>query len=130
MPVILPGIHDSELRRIEIPGDKTLSLTFETIRKELRSIILEGVEDFRCDALLAGNIISDLWKIEEPALDDLVRVYCRESQFDKNRPLSEADRDMLRRKQEAVRRGDLIFLRLESSYGCVMDALCRGFRIA
>jgi hypothetical protein len=130
MTVILPEIHDSELRRIEIPGDKTLSLIFETVGKELRSITLEGVEDFRCDALLAGNIIFDLRKMESPTLEDLARVFCRESQFEKDRPHSKADRDALSRKQEAVRRGDLVFLRLESSYGCVMDALCRGFRIA
>src|SRR3546814_20928320 len=64
--VVLPEIHDGELRRIEIPGDGTLALTFETIDKELRSITLEGVEDFRCEGLLAGNMIFDLQRISWP----------------------------------------------------------------
>src|SRR3546814_10499840 len=127
--VCLPEIHDGEVRRIEIPGDGTLALTVENIDKELRSITLEGVEDFRCDGLLAGNMIFDLQRIDEPGLGDLARVTCRESRFD-DRPPSSAERETLLRKQESVRRGDLVFLKLESSYGCVMDALCRGFRIS
>src|SRR3546814_9656626 len=83
-----------ELRRIEIPGDGTLALTFETIDKELRSITLEGVEDFRCDGLLAGNMIFDLQRIDEPGLGDLARVTCRESRFD-DRPPSSAERETL-----------------------------------
>lgn len=130
MTVILPGIHDGELRRIEIPGDNTLSLTFETIGKELRSIVLEGVEDFRCDALLAGNIIFDLRKVESPTLEDLARVACRETRLTDDMSLTQSERDHLGRRQEAVRQGKLLFLRLESSYGCVMDALCHGFRLA
>jgi len=130
MTVILPEIHDSELRKTEIPGDNTLSLIFETIDKELRSITLEGVEDFRCDALLAGNIIFDLRKVESPTLEDLARVACREARLPNDMsPLSEGEHDHLGRRQEAVRHGKLLFLRLESSYCCVMDALCRSYRI-
>src|SRR3546814_12348420 len=99
----LPEIHDGELRRIEIPGDGTLALTFETIDKELRSITLEGVEDFRCDGLLAGNMIFDLQRIDEPGLGDLARVTCRESRFD-DRPPSSAERETLLRKQESERK--------------------------
>jgi hypothetical protein len=128
--VNVPGIHDSELRRIEIPGDKTLSLTFETVGKELRSIVLEGVEDFRCDALLAGNIIADFWKIERPTIEDLARVACREISLKDSRSLSQREREFLCRRQAAVQQGELLFLRLESSYGCVMDALCRSYRVA
>lgn len=128
MTVILPDIHDGELRRIEIPGDGSISLTIETTGKQLRSIILEGVEDFRCDGLLAGNIILDLRQVESPTLEDLARVACRETRLKDEVPLGESER--LGRRQEAVQQGKLLFLRLESSYGCVMDALCRRYRIA
>jgi hypothetical protein len=124
MTVILPEIHDGELRKIEIPGNGTLSLTFETIDRVTHSLRLEGVERFRCDNLLQGNIVFDIQRIEDPSLDDLARVTSME---DRN---SEKGRNFLRDQQTAVRQGELMFLRLESSYGCVMDALCRGFRIA
>ncbi|MGD1876390.1 MAG: hypothetical protein ACFB13_02695 [Kiloniellaceae bacterium] len=130
MTVILPEIHDGELRKIEIPGNATLTLTFETIDKKVKSLTLEGVEDFRCDGILAGNIVSDIQQIDEPTLQDLERVTCRESTLRDSRPPSEKERGYLRSKLEAVRRGDLVFLRMESSYGCVMGTVCRSYRTA
>lgn len=121
MKTILPEVHDGELRKIEIPGDKNLTLTFETLDKDIRSITLQGVEHFRCDNLQHGNIIFDIQQIEEPSLDDLARVTSMES------AMSEKGRDYLRDQQKAVKAGDLMFLRMESSYGCNMDALCRSF---
>lgn len=123
-------IHDGELRNIAMPGDSTVTLSFETIDKKMVSLTLEGVTDFRCDALLAGNIISGAWQIDEPTLDHLNRVTCRESQPGARRPPSEKDRRYLQEKLEAVQRGDLAFISLESSYGCVIDALCRSYQIA
>ena len=123
-------VHDGELRRIEIPGDSTVTLSFETIDKNVVSLTLEGIEEFRCDAVLAGNIISGIWKNDEPTLDHLIRVSCRDSNPNDRQPLSEKDRSHLQDKLEAVRRGDLVFISLESSYGCVMDALCRSYQIA
>src|SRR3546814_13179824 len=129
MTVVLPEIHDAELRRIEMPGDGTVSLTFEIADKTLRSIVLEGVEDFRCDALLAGNIVFSLEKIENPILDDLVRVNCRETSVADCKPPSEARLTDLRRKQEAVRQGNLLFLRSEErrvGKECVSTCRSRG----
>lgn len=122
MTVILPEIHDGELRKIEIPGDESLTLTFETINKKARTITLEGVERFRCDNLLQGNIVFNIRRIEDPSLDDLARVTGMDS------PVSEKGRDFLRDKQLAVRQGELQFLTLQSSYGCALDVLCRSYR--
>ena len=124
MTVILPDIHDGELRRIEIPGDRSISLTFETIDKQVRTITLEGVVHLRCDNLLAGNIVFDIQEIDDPSLDDFARVARTEGTN------SEKGWDYLRDKRKETRDGTLHFLRLESSYGCVMDALCRSYRTA
>jgi hypothetical protein len=124
MSVILPEIHDGELRRIDIPGDDSLTLTFETINREVRTITLEGVEHFRCDNLLQGNIVFDIQRIEDPSLDDLARVTGMDS------AVSEKGRGHLRDKQLAVRQGELQFLTLRSSYGCSLAVLCRGCRDA
>jgi hypothetical protein len=121
MKAILPEVHDSELRKIEIPGDKNLTLTFETIDKGVCSITLQDVEHFRCDNLQHGNIIFDIQQIEAPSLEDLARVTSIES------VASEKGRDYLRDQQKAVQLGEMLFLRMESSYGCNMDALCRSF---
>lgn len=72
----------SRVTTVKLPGGKTPSLTFEVIDKELLSVILEGVGDFRCNGLSAWSIIIDLQKIDEAALDDLARVTCRESRLD------------------------------------------------
>jgi len=122
MTVILPEVHDGELRKIEIPGDKSFSLTFETIDKETRVLILDGVEHLRCNNLLGGNIVFDIQQVEEPSLHDFARVTSLEN------AVSEKGRDYLRDLRESVAAGDLLFLRLESSYGCVLDALCRSYR--
>ncbi|MEQ8356172.1 MAG: hypothetical protein RH942_11590 [Kiloniellaceae bacterium] len=124
MTVILPEIHDGELRKIEIPGDKTFTLTFETIDENEKALTLEGVEHLRCGNLLLGNIIFDIQQIEAPSLNDLARVTSMDS------AVSEKGRDYLRDLRKSVQEGDLLFLRLESSYGCVLDALCAGYRIS
>jgi hypothetical protein len=121
MTVILPEVHDGELRRIEIPGDKTFALTFETIDKEVRTLRLQDVEHLRCNNLLQGNIIFDIQQLEDPSLADLARVTSMET------AASEKGRDYLRDMQKAVKSGELMFLRMESSYGCTLDALCRGY---
>jgi hypothetical protein len=89
---------------------------------------LEGVVAFRCDGVLEGNIINSVWQIVQPTLDDLARVTCGESRPSRCTPPTERDRGFLQGKLDAVRRGELIFLTMESSYGCVMDAVCREFR--
>ncbi|GAB4394135.1 MAG: hypothetical protein Tsb0032_16500 [Kiloniellaceae bacterium] len=121
MTEILPEVNDGELRRIEMPGDKTFTLTIETHDKEIRTLKLEGVEHLRCNNLLAGNVIFDIQKIEAPNLSDLARVTSLEGS------VSEKGRDYLHDLRKAVQQGDLTFLRLESSYGCHLDALCRSF---
>src|SRR3546814_12142646 len=80
------------------------------------------------DGLLAGNMIFDLQWIDEPGLGDLARVTCRESRLD-DRPPSSAERETLLRNQASVRRGDLAFRKLESSYGCGMESPCRGWKV-
>lgn len=129
MRMILPEVHDGELRKIEIPGDGMLILTFETIDKSITSLILEDVRDFRCDGVLAGNIISKIVRIVEPTLDDLARATCRESDPRHCKPPSERERRLLEGTLRAVTQGELVFLRMESSYGCTMDALCSGYAI-
>ena len=124
MTVILPEVHDGELRRIEIPGDKSFALTFETLDKEVRSLTLEGVEHLRCNNLLQGNIVFDIQQLENPSLADLARVTSMET------AASEKGRDYLRDMQKAIQQGELLFLRLESSYGCMLDALCRSYTTA
>ncbi len=124
MTVILPEVSDGELRKIEMPGDKSFTLTIETIDKETRTLTLEGVEHLRCNNLLLGNIIFDIQKIEAPNLSDLARVTSMES------AVSEKGRDYLRDLRAAVQKGELTFLRLESSYGCVLDALCHNYSAA
>lgn len=123
MTVILPEVHDGELRKIEIPGDKSFSLTFETLDRETRVLTLEGVEHLRCNNLLGGNIVFDIQRVEAPSLHDLARVTSMET------AVSEKGRDYLRDLSKSVAAGDLLFLRLESSYGCVLDALCRSYTI-
>jgi hypothetical protein len=122
MTVILPEIHDGELRGIEIPGDKTVTLTFETLEKQTLSLTLEAVEHFRCDNLLQGNIVFEIERLDDPSLIDLARVTGMEG------VASEKGRDYLRDRQEAVHRGDLMLLKLQSSYGCSIDALCAAYR--
>ena len=124
MTVILPEVSDGELRKIEMPGDKTFTLTIETHDKDIRTLKLEGVEHLRCNNLLLGNVIFDIQKIEAPNLSDLARVTSMES------AVSEKGRDYLRDLRAAVQKGELTFLRLESSYGCVLDALCHGYSAA
>ena len=121
MTVILPEVSDGELRKIEMPGDKTFTLTIETIDNDTRTLKLEGVEHLRCNNLLLGNIIFDIQKIETPNLSDLARVTSMDS------AVSEKGRDYLRDLRAAVQKGDLTFLRVESSYGCVLDALCHSY---
>lgn len=124
------NVHDGELRRIEIPGDSTITLGFESSSQKAVSLVLEGVEAFRCDGVLAGNIISGVWQIDQPTVDDLARVTCGESRPAASKPPSERDRVFLQSKLEAVCRGDLVFVVVESSYGCAVDVLCRKFHIA
>ena len=121
MTEILPEINDGELRKIEMPGDKSFTLTIETLDKDSRSLTLEGVEHLRCNNLLLGNIIFDIQKIEAPNLSDLARVTSLEGS------VSEKGRDYLRDLSAAVKKGELTFLRLESSYGCHLDALFRSY---
>jgi hypothetical protein len=121
MTEILPEVSDGELRKIEMPGDKSFTLTIETLDKGVRTLKLEGVEHLRCNNLLLGNIIFDIQKIEAPNLSDLARVTSMES------AVSEKGRDYLRDLSAAVKKGDLTFLRLESSYGCHLDALCHSY---
>ena len=121
MTVILPEVHDGELRKIEIPGDKTFALTFETIDKDTRQMTLEGVEHLRCNNLLGGNIVFDIQQVDDPSLHDLARVTSMDY------AVSEKGRDYLRDLRQSVAKGDLLFVRLESSYGCVLDALCRRY---
>lgn len=121
MTVILPEVHDGELRKIEIPGDKSFTLTFETIDGNVKVLTLQDVAHLRCNNLLQGNIVFDIQKIEAPSLDDLARVTTMETS------VSEKGRDYLRDQQKAVQRGEILFLRMESSYGCVLDVLCRGY---
>ena len=121
MTEILPEINGGELRKIEMPGDKSFTLTIETLDKDTRTLKLEGVEHLRCNNLLLGNIIFDIQKIEAPNLSDLARVTSLES------AVSEKGRDYLRDLSAAVKKGELTFLRLESSYGCHLDALCRSY---
>ena len=121
MTEILPEVSDGELRKIEMPGDKSFSLTIETHEKDIRTLKLEGVEHLRCNNLLLGNIIFDIQKVEAPNLSDLARVTSMEN------AVSEKGRDYLRDLRTAVKNGELTFLRLESSYGCVLDALCRSY---
>lgn len=121
MTEILPEINDGELRKIEMPGDKSFTLTIETLDKDLRTLKLEGVEHLRCNNLLLGNIIFDIQKIEAPNLSDLARVTSLEGS------VSEKGRDYLHDLSASVKKGELTFLRLESSYGCHLDALCRSY---
>jgi len=121
MTEILPEINDGELRKIEMPGDKSFTLTIETLDKTARTLKLEGVEHLRCNNLLLGNIIFDIQKIEAPNLSDLARVTSLEGS------VSEKGRDYLHDLSAAVKKGDLTFLRLESSYGCHLDALCHSY---
>lgn len=121
MTEILPEISDGELRKIEMPGDKTFTLTIETHDKDICTLKLEGVEHLRCNNLLLGNVIFDVQKIEAPNLSDLARVTSMEN------AVSEKGRDYLSDLRKAVQKGELTFLRLESSYGCHLDALCRSF---
>ena len=90
MTVILPEVHDGELRKIEIPGDKTFALTFETIDKDTRQMTLEGVEHLRCNNLLGGNIVFDIQQVDDPSLHDLARVTSMDY------AVSEKGRDYLR----------------------------------
>ena len=124
MTEILPEVNDGELRKIEMPGDKSFSLTIETHDKEIRTLKLDGVEHLRCNNLLLGNVIFDIQKVEAPNLSDLARVTSMEN------AVSEKGRDYLRDLRKAVQKGELTFLRLESSYGCVLDALCRSYTTA
>ncbi|MEO3431267.1 hypothetical protein AAFN88_20595 [Pelagibius sp. CAU 1746] len=121
MKTILPEVSDGELRKIEMPGDKTFTLTIETHDKDTRILKLEGVEHLRCNNLLLGNVIFDVQKIEAPNLSDLARVTSMDN------AVSEKGRDYLRDLGTAVEKGELTFLRLESSYGCHLDALCRSY---
>jgi hypothetical protein len=124
MTEILPEVNDGELRKIEMPGDKSFTLTIETLNKDIRTLTLEGVEHLRCNNLLLGNIVFDVQKVEAPNLSDLARVTSMDN------AVSEKGRDYLRDLGAAVQKGDLTFLRLESSYGCHLDALCRSYTTA
>ena len=121
MTEILSEDKNGELRRNEIAGDRSCTMKRETHDKEIRTLMLDGVEHLRCNNLLLGNVIFDIQKIEAPNLSDLARVTSMEN------AVSEKGRDYLRDLRAAVRNGELTFLRLESSYGCVLDALCRRY---
>lgn len=112
-----PDLHDGRLLSIALLADKAVELGCSTVTGETVLIRINGLERFRVDNFLEGNIILDvLGKTgEQIDLKALAKAM-----------LEPESADSVKRMHEQARRLGWTLFEIHSSYGCDLSALASG----
>lgn len=124
-----PDFHDGYLDGIHTTG-KTVELALRHVSGDEFQMTLLGVETFRADEFLLGNIVLDVRVTSGRRVppDDLSTLYLA--------PHPSVDRKVHEKHAEfidgiitRIERRDVILFEMSSSYGCTISAICKGVEV-
>lgn len=121
-----PDFHDGYLDGIHTTG-KTVALALRHVSGDRFKMTLAGVETFRADQFLLGNIILDIevtsGKRVQP--EDLSILYLAPHPS-VDRQVHEKHARLIESIITRIERRDVILFEVSSSYGCYISAICKG----
>ncbi len=119
-PVDIPNLHDSNLWRIEnVEPDRT-KICFRTVENDVYEMDLFGVERFRCDNFLEGNIVFGLYFItDEEEIQNIIKRILEVKHVNVGTYAS--------RLVEDVKKGKKQLIAIDPSYGCEISCVCNSF---
>lgn len=112
-----PDLHDGFLVSIALQGSDTAVVGCRTVTNQSVTLVLTGLERFRADNFLEGNIILEARVLTGDAIP--MRLLAR--------VMMEPDgAESVARMHEKAKKEEWSLLEIESSYGCDVVALCRN----
>jgi hypothetical protein len=118
--VPIPSFHDGNFVGMLLLAEKQCALFISDVVGAMHNLTLSGIEGFRADNFLEGNIVLDVTVRTEAEVskeDVLFALSLDDDHVGHYRASADA---ML----ERVRRGELHLVQVYASYGCTLTSLC------
>lgn len=113
--IIEPSVHDAEVIAVSLENEDQINITILNDNKDVIYFYLLGVEKFKCNNFLEGNIILD------------ITVY--NSQMVPQELLAQIlNSDEISFYEKKLLNNELVFFSLQPSYGCEILAICRTIK--
>jgi len=125
-----PGLHDGYILGVLISAEKVIEIIVKSVGGQSFTIRLAGVERFRCDEFLEGNIIDDFhfYSGMAPHREDL-EVLLPAPHPEVAQEYKDKYEAYILETSRRIVAGKRVFVRSFTSYGAEIFALCRDVEI-